>query len=149
MARGMTIGELARAADVGVETIRYYERLGLLRQPPAQGGYRRYDEAELRKLRYIRNAKSLRLSLKDIAALQRQLAGGPQFCVAVRALVAKRLEEVERQAAELNVLRGELRAFLTRCSQRPADQPCPVAADLGSPITPASAAASRPAPPAA
>lgn len=126
----MTIGQLARAAGVGVETIRYYERLGLLRQPPAQVGYRRYDEAELLKLRYIRNAKALRLSLKDIAALQHQLAGGPHFCAAVRVMVARRLEEVERQAAGLAVARSELRAFLTRCSQRPADQPCPVALDL-------------------
>jgi len=128
----MTIGELARAAGVGVETIRYYERLGLLTQPPKTGGYRRYGEPALVRLQYIRNAKGLRLSLKDISALQARLTveGAPAFCAAVRTLVSRRLEEVERQAAELAVLQTDLRAFLDRCSRRPADQPCPVVVDL-------------------
>lgn len=129
-ARGMTIGELARAAGVGVETIRYYERLGLLRQPAAGRGYRRYDPIELTKLNYIRNAKALRLSLKDIAALQQRLLDGPHFCAEVRALVAARRDEVVRQLDELTVLRGELDAFLARCAARPAGEPCPVATDL-------------------
>ncbi len=151
MKYGLTIGQLAKAASVGVETIRYYERLGLLRQPTSTGGYRRYDEAELVKLRYIRNAKALRLSLKDIAALQRQLSGGPAFCAAVRAMVEQRLRIVETQAAELAVLRGELAAFLARCANRPPDQPCPVARDLASSFaaTPASTNRAPSKPPAA
>ncbi len=128
---GMTIGGLARAAGVGVETIRYYERLGLLEQPRSAPGYRRYSEAQLARLRYIRNAKALRLSLKDIAELQRQLNGGPAFCAAVRAAVAARRDGVERQLAELTALKAELDAFLLRCASRPPGEPCPVAADLG------------------
>lgn len=126
----MTIGGLARAAGVGVETIRYYERLGLLDQPSAREGYRRYDDRQLRKLNYIRNAKALRLSLKDIAALQTQLDGGPAFCAAVRGLVSARLAEVDRQLSALADQRRDLDAFLTRCAARAADAPCPVARDL-------------------
>ena len=127
---GMTIGELARTAGVGVETVRYYQRLGLLDQPPSTGGYRRYSEIELAKLRYIKNAKALHLSLKDIAFLQPQIGDGPSFCAAVRARVAQRLKEVERKQAELSILQDELEAFLSRCLGRPSDQPCPVARDL-------------------
>lgn len=127
---GMTIGELARTAGVGVETIRYYQRLGLLDQPSSTGGYRRYSEIELAKLRYIRNAKALHLSLKDIAFLKEQIGNGPSFCVAVRARVAQRLKEVERKRTELAILQHELESFLARCSARQANQPCPVARDL-------------------
>ena len=123
----MTIGNLARAAGVGVETIRYYARLGLIEQPRAASGYR---ASHLARLRYIRNAKALRLSLKDIAALQRQLNGGPQFCAAVRAAVTAKREGVERQLAELAVLRDDLDAFLQRCASRPPGELCPIAADL-------------------
>lgn len=127
---GMTIGGLARTAGVGVETIRYYERLGLLEQPRAASGYRRYSAAQLARLRYIRNAKALRLSLKDIAALQRQLDGGPAFCAAVRAAVAAKRDGVERQLVELAALKDDLDTFLQRCASRPPGEPCPVAADL-------------------
>lgn len=131
MARaGMTIGKAARAAGVGVETIRYYERLGLIARPSAGHGYRRYGDAELVRLRYIRNAKALGLQLKDIAALQGELATGPAFCTAVRARVTARRAEVERQLAQLTALRTDLDAILTRCASRPADQPCPVVASL-------------------
>lgn len=129
-ARGMTIGELARTAGVGVETIRYYERLGLLRRPVTTQGYRRYDAAELTRLRYIRNAKALRLSLKDITALQQRLPDGAAFCAAVRALVTTRRDEVVRELAELTAVRAELDLFLDRCAARPPGVPCPVAADL-------------------
>ena len=126
----MTIGELARAAGVGVETVRYYERLGLLRQPVSTGGYRRNSEIELAKLRYIRNAKALRLSLQDIANLQKQVGNGPAFCAAVRARVTQRIEEVDAQIADLTALAANLRAFVLRYSKRPAGEPCPVAVDL-------------------
>ncbi len=126
----MTIGVLAKAAGVGVETIRYYERLGLIDQPAKPGGARTYSALHLRQLHYIRNAKALRLSLKDILALRQKLASGPQFCAATRDVVTQRLREVDAEIATLTATRAELHAFLHRCASRPADRPCPVLADL-------------------
>lgn len=128
----MTIGVLAKAAGVGVETISYYERLGLIDQPAKPGGARTYSELHLRQLHYIRNAKNLRLSLKDILALRQKLAIGPQFCAATRDVVTQRLRDVEAEIATLTRTRDELSAFLHRCASRPADRPCQVLADLTS-----------------
>lgn len=131
----MTIGVLAKAAGVGVETIRYYERLGLIDRPAKPGGARTYSARtysalHLRQLHYIRNAKALRLSLKDILALRQKLAAGPQFCAATRDVVTQRLREVDAEIATLTATRDELHAFLHRCASRPAERPCPVLADL-------------------
>ena len=126
----MTIGVLARAAGVGVETIRYYERLGLIDQPVKAGGTRTYSDLHVRQLHYIRNAKALRLSLKDIIGLRGKLASGPAFCASTRTIVTQRLEEVEDEIARLTATHAELVAFLGRCAARPADHPCPVLADL-------------------
>lgn len=129
-ARRMTIGVLARAAGVGVETIRYYERLRLIDQPVKAGGSRTYSDLHVRQLHYIRNAKALRLSLKDIIELRSKLSTGPAFCAATRAIVSQRLDEVEDEIARLTNTRAELVAFLGRCAARAADRPCPVLADL-------------------
>lgn len=126
----MEIGVLAKAAGVGVETIRYYERLGLIDRPSKPGGARIYSDLHVRQLHYIRNAKNLRLSLKDILALRQKLSIGPAFCSATRDIVTQRLREVEGEIAKLTVVRDELDAFLHRCASRPADRPCPVLTDL-------------------
>ncbi|OYY88864.1 MAG: hypothetical protein B7Y45_13965 [Sphingomonas sp. 28-66-16] len=129
-ARRMTIGVLARAASVSVETIRYYERLRLIDQPVKAGGARVYSDLHVRQLHYIRNAKALRLSLKDIVELRGKLATGPAFCASTRAIVTQRLREIEAEIAQLTETRAELAAFIERCATRPADRPCPVLADL-------------------
>ena len=126
----MTIGRLARAAEVNVETIRYYQRIGLLQQPPTHGRYRYYDELHLKQLRYIRNAKQLKLSLGDIAMLQDKLGLGRAFCAAVREVVRGRVAALDREIAELTADRAALGAFLVRCENRSPDNPCPVQADL-------------------
>ena len=67
---GLTIGQLARAAEVGVETIRYYEKRGLLAEPRrAPSGYRRYSPDALRRVQFIRRAKELGFTLREIGAL--------------------------------------------------------------------------------
>ncbi len=131
----MTIGGLARAAGVGVETVRYYERIGLLEKPARQGAYRRYGQSHLLRLRYILNAKALQLSLSDIANLSREIENGTGFCSAVRASVRSRLAAVDAEIERLGQTRRGLAGFLHTCGARPADQPCPVLADLRPPET--------------
>jgi DNA-binding transcriptional MerR regulator len=130
MTKRRTIGALAREVGVGVETIRFYEREGLIPQPPRTDGPRHYDERALATLRYIRIAQQLGLSLKDVRALQGELTGGKSFCASLRATVEARLEALAAEAAEIERLRGELHGFLARCRARESSLPCPIVEEL-------------------
>jgi MerR family mercuric resistance operon transcriptional regulator len=99
-----TIGELARRADVGVETIRFYERRGLLRQPDKGDGYRRYPESDLTRLGFIRRAKVLGFTLAEIGELLAAAAHGATDDVVAAA--RERLAAVDR---ELDVLADQRR----------------------------------------
>ncbi|MDQ2859201.1 MAG: MerR family transcriptional regulator [Pseudomonadota bacterium] len=130
---GRTIGQLARAAGVGVETVRYYERRGLLRQPrrPA-GGFRHYDEDALRLIRYIRLGRGLGLSLGDIEALLKRAHDTQRlFCGAVRETVEEKLAAVRRDLRALRARERELADFLAACAGRDPALACPILAGLG------------------
>ncbi len=131
-----TIGQLAKAADVGVETIRFYERRGLLKQPkkPADGGFRRYNEDALRLLRYIRLAQDFGLSLRNIEDLLRRTEDAKlSFCQAVRETMENKLAGVRQELAGLHALEAELQTFLMDCSTRDPNLPCPILVGLGHP----------------
>ncbi|WP_114394753.1 MerR family transcriptional regulator [Oleisolibacter albus] len=116
MSARCTIGDLARSAGTKVETIRWYEREGLL--PPAErssGNYRLYTAAHQRRLVFIRRARELGFSLEAVRTLL-DLADHPtQPCHAADALAARHLAEVERKLADLERLRDSLRALTTEC----------------------------------
>jgi MerR family mercuric resistance operon transcriptional regulator len=126
-----TIGQLASDLGIGVETIRYYERRGLIPQPPKAAGYRHYGDDVAALIRYIRLAQTLGLSLKDVERLKGRLDDGPAFCATLRETARMRLETATAQIAELERLRSELRGFLDRCSARDSDLPCPILTELG------------------
>lgn len=127
-----TIGQLAKAAGVGVETIRFYERRGLLPRPPKpKVGYRLYGDELLTRLHYIRLAQGLGLTLADVAELMGRLQDGPAFCVSVRGAVERRLEQLNAEMAALRRLRGEMGQFLEACRARPPGAPCPTLVALG------------------
>ncbi len=114
----MKIGELAAAADTPVDTIRYYERLGLLGPPPPRsaGNYRLYGEPLLQRLRFIRRARALDLSLDEVRALL-VLRDAPQAdCAAADALLDAHLGHVRQRIAELRALQRELQALRAQCS---------------------------------
>jgi MerR family mercuric resistance operon transcriptional regulator len=130
-ARRRTIGQLAALAGVGVETIRFYERRGLITQPPrVDGGYRHYDDATLARVRYIRIAQQMGLSLADIEGVARQMGDRTGFCSSLRATVRGKLAALTMQLEELSALKGELEAFLVRCEARAAHLPCPTLEEL-------------------
>ena len=130
MSKTRTIGMLAKEVGVGVETVRFYEREGLIQQPRKGDGPRHYDDKALATLRYIRIAQQLGLSLKDIGALQTQLTGGQSFCASLRATVEAKLSALAEQAAEIVRLQSELTAFLTRCHARDPRLTCPIVEEL-------------------
>jgi DNA-binding transcriptional MerR regulator len=116
----MRIGELAQRAAVTPDTIRYYERVGLLgRAPRAPNRYREYAAATLDDLRFIHKAQALGLKLHDIQEVMEVAAGGRAPCEHVRAALATRLGEVEARLRELRSLRATLREALARVDRTP------------------------------
>lgn len=111
-----TIGDLGKATNTKVETIRYYERIGLLPEPPRSGGnYRHYGEAELGRLSFIRRARDLGFSLDQVRALLTLSDDRCGDCADVDRIAATHLHEVDRKIADLTALREELTAVLESC----------------------------------
>lgn len=125
----LSIGQLARHAGVGVDTVRYYERDGLL--APAgrlASGYRRYGELELRRLRFIRRAKGLGFSLDDIRAL---LAMSDERSVAkVKRAAEAKLDDIDRRIDELKRVRAGLARLVAACPGHGRAEACPILAAL-------------------
>ena len=112
----MKIGELAQRAGAKAETIRYYEKEGLLPSPPrTSGNYRDYGPRHLERLAFIRHARGLGFDLTDIRTLL-QLADEPsQDCAAVDKLTSRHLTAVERKISQLKSLKAELKRMLQQC----------------------------------
>jgi DNA-binding transcriptional MerR regulator len=109
----LSAGELARRAGVSADSIRYYERKGVIAPPPrGANGYRRYSEETLARVQLIRRAMGIGLTLDDLAGVLRVRDRGGIPCGRVRALAATKLEEVEARLRELVTLRDDLRAAL-------------------------------------
>lgn len=123
----LTMGRLAAAAGVNVETIRYYERRGLLassRRTPA--GYRQYGEDAVNRLRFIRRAQALGFSLKEIQELLGLRARRPAACHAVLRQTRLKRELVERKIRDLERIRATLGRLATACAARHATDACPI-----------------------
>jgi DNA-binding transcriptional MerR regulator len=115
-----TIGTLGAAAGVNPETIRYYERIGLIAPPPrSASGYRRYDQAAARRLRFIRRGRELGFGIPEIQALLRLSDHPDAPCRDADLLSREHLAEVDAKIADLQALRGEL-ARLANCASHSA-----------------------------
>lgn len=115
-ARLITIGEAARSLGVGVDTLRYYERIGLVPRPARTAGNARlYDQQDMSRLRFIRRAQKMDFSLEEIGMLLRMRADPANAREEVRTLTARKLEMVEARLEELTKLRDELRLLLNLC----------------------------------
>lgn len=128
MARGedrMWIGELADRTGVTPETIRYYERVGVLPEPRRTGGgYRVYGPDAIERLVFVARSRSLGLSLEEIAEIVAMVERGVEPCEHVRDRLEGRLTEVEERIAELGRLRERLREALRAAEEGPAPGSC-------------------------
>jgi MerR family transcriptional regulator, mercuric resistance operon regulatory protein len=123
--KGITIGQLARAAAVNVETVRYYQRIGLLPLPSRDfGSIRRYRADDLKRMRFIRRAQKLGFSLDEVAVLL-GLADG-RHCKETKALAQKRLAVVEEKIADLEAIQKALKGLVAKCVQGSRGCGCPV-----------------------
>lgn len=122
--RADTIGGLAKAAGVGVETVRYYQRRGLLPEPPRPPGeIRRYGEADLQRLRFVRRAQSAGFTLEEIGELL--ALDRTDDRARVRALAAERLAALDARIAELRKSRAALERLRSSCASG-SSGPCPI-----------------------
>ena len=117
MERPLTIGALADLTGTKVETIRYYERLGLLAAPArTAGNYRSYEPSDVGRLSFIRRARDLGFSLDQVRALLDLADQKDRSCETVDALARGHLAEVKRKIADLKGLRRELDSLISQCS---------------------------------
>lgn len=123
-----TIGKLAGEAGLGVETIRFYERRGILRQPPKPpAGYRTYSRRDLVTIKYVKEAQGLSFSLDEVQSLFSRAEGNATgFCSSVRAVARKKLARVRKQIAESQKLEARLRKFLADCAANKGERHCPI-----------------------
>ncbi len=113
----MLIGELARRTGVRVETIRWYEKMGLIDPPPrSAGNYREYDAAALARLSFIRRGRDLGFSLEQIETLMNLTRDPKADCAEVDAIAREHLTAIERKIADLLALRRQLSTVLDSCA---------------------------------
>ena len=124
----LTIAKLAATAGVGVETIRFYQRKGLLQTPTRDGGIRRYGNEDARRLRFIRQAQAAGFTLEEIGELLALDAG--QDRARARALALNRIEALDGKIAELQRAREALLTLSAQCDAI-GRGPCPILASFG------------------
>jgi len=122
-----TIGQMAKKAGVNIETIRYYERIGLIPEPPRQSsGYRLYSPDFVKRILFIKRAQTLGFSLKEIAELLDLRVEPDTACGDVRDRVEMKLADIEEKIQTLERLKAILGELVTACNQRQSTHECPV-----------------------
>ena len=125
----LTIGAFAKAAEVNVETIRFYQRKGLLPEPDRPiGGIRRYGPADVDRVRFVKSAQRLGFNLDEVAQLLRLEDGA--HCHEAADLAAARLKDVRLRLADLNRMESALSRLVTECSSSQDHVTCPLIASL-------------------
>lgn len=125
----ITVGALAHAANVGVETVRYYQRRGLMPEPPrVPGAVRRYGERDVARLHFIRTAQRLGFSLDEVAQLL-ELEDGTH-CREARTIAKTRRDEIRARLRDLRRIEAALTRLLQRCETARGNVCCPLIASL-------------------
>jgi MerR family copper efflux transcriptional regulator len=125
--RPITIGALSKAAGVGVETVRFYERKGLLRAPHRRtSGYRLYDQDAIERLRFIRRAKSIGFTLNEILELLTLCDDPSARRMDVRAQATRKIAEIDVKVSDLLAMRQSLDRLLNSCEGDGPASGCPI-----------------------
>ena len=134
MTRGFQIGKVAQETGLSIDTIRFYEKEGLLREPPrSEGGFRLYNSPDIKHLRFIRTAQELGFSLGEIRELLLIQDERVEACTHVRDLIGQRLVSVRRKLDDLRRIERDLQSALEKCNNAlshdradPKHECCPV-----------------------
>jgi MerR family transcriptional regulator, copper efflux regulator len=128
---GRTIGEVAELAKVHIETLRYYERRGLIEEPPrSASNYRLYPEDAVRRLRFIKRAQELGFSLKDIKELLSLRAAPQAECGEIRAHAEAKIKDINEKIGALMAMKSALSNLVTECSGEGSLTDCPILESL-------------------
>lgn len=123
----LTIGQVAKAAHVNIETIRYYEREGLIPAPPrTPAGYRQYTDEAVRRVRFMKRAQTLGFSLDEVGTLLAVRVRPGSACHEVVAEANKAIERIDHKIAELTRMRNALGTLADACRGRRALRECPI-----------------------
>ena len=126
-----TISQLAKAADIPTTTVRYYERIGLVKpEDRSYGNYRLYGDESLRKLKFIRAAQAIGFTLDDVKSLLADGDGNAPTCGNVQGLIEARLTDVEERLRDLRHVRKVLKSALEQCHQQKKSDCCHVVEEL-------------------
>ena len=130
--KGLQRAGLARRTNCNLETIRYYEKIGMMPAPPrTAAGYRVYDESHVRRLRFILRARELGFAIEEIRGLLQLVEGGNQTCAEVKARTEKHLADVRTKIADLRRIERVLATTAASCSGDDVPE-CPVLEALAS-----------------
>ena len=122
-----TIGQLAKKAQVNVQTIRFYERRGILKPIRREdSGYRKYDGDSLKRLHFIRQAKELGFSLKEIQDLLGLRVRSVETCNRVKSKATEKLNEIQRKIFRLKGLEKTMKQLISDCESRQISDCCPI-----------------------
>ena len=123
----LTIGQLARKARVNLETIRFYERRGLLDKPPRnESGHRQYSEEAVRRTEFIKRSKNLGFSLKEILEILSLRVEPGRTCADIKTRAEAKIADIEQRIADLNQMREALSKLADQCSVRGQIGICPI-----------------------
>ncbi len=129
--RNMRIGELAKRAAIKVDTVRYYEKAGLLPLPPRRpNGYRDYGSGHLERLAFIRHCRALDMPLDDVRQLLDLLAHPNADCQDANRLVDEQLARVQERIADLHSLEKQLQSLRTQCTTKRSSAECGILHEL-------------------
>ena len=127
----MRTSEVATQAQVNTQTLRYYERRGLLPEPKrTRSGYRAYTADAVRVVRFIKRAQQLGFTLDDIEDLLHLADGGPAYCEEARTMARTRITDLQRRIDELVGMRDALARLIDTCGQPRAERDCPILHDI-------------------
>jgi Hg(II)-responsive transcriptional regulator len=123
----MTIGQLAKAVNLNTQTIRYYERIGLIDKPDTNdAGYRIYSEKAADVLRFIKHAKEIGFSLKQISEIFSLENNKNNTCSKVKMLAEKKVYEIDKKLNSLKIMRKELLNLISLCEEKKNNPGCPI-----------------------
>lgn len=123
----MKIGEVAKLSEVGIETIRYYEREGLLAEPQRKpSGYRQYDESVVARLQFIKRAKELGFTLTEIKELLGLWFDANTRCEHVRHKAGLKITDIEEKIRSLQKMKRALKKVISECESRDSVDACPL-----------------------
>lgn len=131
----MRTGEVAQQAGVNLQTLRYYERRGLLKEPKRRpSGYRSYPQDTVDRLRFVKRAQQLGFTLTEVEGLLNLASGGPTSCEQARTMATEKVAELDAKITALRAMRKALDRLIDTCDLPRGSRTCPLIDSLQRPI---------------